>query len=356
MNQYLYGNANPATYMDPTGQYAEPGHYYTVFLAANRAGYSHKESLIIALYAQLPDEVGTFDAINQAISVPVVGGRERNYLTKMRGPLGFLLSLPGSKREFHMENVQRNMHVLSGASSEATTLHAARTLSRAPTLESAGLAAHALGDSFSHRQLGNESVLYPTGEGHLMDGTKPDMIVERPELYGEYVKTLVATLAKRRGEPLTSKEAEDFAKSMVSLTDEPLKDARLRIGQIKMDPLEIKRGFAMSNAEGRVAKAIRNRAEQVLQVEEGRDGAVLLKPEDAKVGYLGGTHGNEEKHLADFYRDSLPKDSQGNPIRISETLYGDHEDSVNLGEHARTYMKCSASTGTRVGPGRYGRC
>ena len=77
-NAYVGLNANPMANVDPTGRYAEAGHYYTTYIVARETGYNHQEALTLALYSQLPDEIGTYDAIHQPIrGVTSLPGQDR---------------------------------------------------------------------------------------------------------------------------------------------------------------------------------------------------------------------------------------------------------------------------------------
>ncbi|MBK8287043.1 MAG: hypothetical protein IPK97_20460 [Ahniella sp.] len=81
-----------------------------------------------------------------------------------------------------------------------------QTVLAAESLQVAGLAIHRLGDSFAHRQIGNEGVTYVERIGHLFDGHEPDEISTRPRLYGDYVEELARTLAKRKGEDVSEEK------------------------------------------------------------------------------------------------------------------------------------------------------
>ncbi|MBU2714289.1 hypothetical protein, partial [Zooshikella harenae] len=69
-----------------------------------------------------------------------------------------------------------------------------------------GVAIHPLGDSFSHRQMGDEKFTYEQGLGHAKHGTDPDTIHLRREKYEGYVESLATILAKKRGVDITAEE------------------------------------------------------------------------------------------------------------------------------------------------------
>lgn len=73
---------------------------------------------------------------------------------------------------------------------------------------------HRLGDSFAHREIGNESKVYDTGLGHARHGTDPDKVLRRPGLYDDYVRLLVDVLAERQN--LSVKERNEI-KSRISI-------------------------------------------------------------------------------------------------------------------------------------------
>ncbi len=123
------------------------------------------------------DEVSEFDAIEQ-----------RKH-TLPGSPLGEL------DEEFALR-LQRYLHALTGTNSTAETNWTARAISQSPDLATTGILLHRLGDSFSHRTLGNQRVLYNPGNGHGRHGGKPDHVWRRPELYAAYVSKMSQTLAE----------------------------------------------------------------------------------------------------------------------------------------------------------------
>ncbi len=63
-------------------------------------------------------------------------------------------------------------------------------------LEAAGFLIHRLADTFAHRQLDNPSLLYERDIGHALDLHAPDVIQQNPDLYNQYLQTLISTLAQ----------------------------------------------------------------------------------------------------------------------------------------------------------------
>jgi RHS repeat-associated protein len=186
-NLYAFVGWMPSMGTDPMGLYAESGHYYTVLYAALRAGYRADEAAQLAFHAQAPDEIAHYDAME-------------NYFDAKREGMSNLKPGPDStEAREHMEINHPAVHSLTGGVSVTETDRAIEGVLDAPNLAAAGVQLHRLGDSFAHRQVGNEAFLYETGVGHASDGTTPDTIQRRTDLYGAYVTTLTATLAKRRG-------------------------------------------------------------------------------------------------------------------------------------------------------------
>ena len=146
-NAYVGLNANPMANVDPTGRYAEAGHYYTTYIVARETGYSHKEALTLALYSQLPDEIGTYDAIHQ----PVRGAMSFPGAMWDAFGSGLAGAAPSPQRYYNTEKVQSEFHALTGGPSVPESDLSARTVINASSLEAAGLAIHRLGDTFAHR-------------------------------------------------------------------------------------------------------------------------------------------------------------------------------------------------------------
>lgn len=181
--------------------------------------------MTLALYSQLPDEIGTYDAIHQ----PIRG------VTSLPGQIwdafgsGLAGEAPSPQRYYNTERVQTAFHALTGGLSAEETALSASSVINSPTLKSAGLAIHRLGDTFAHRVIGNEKYLYSTGAGHLSDGHDPDMISTRPELYGDYVQKLTETLAERRGTKLSVEQVAAIRAKLDVATAGALKARQQRI-------------------------------------------------------------------------------------------------------------------------------
>ncbi|HVJ63329.1 MAG TPA: RHS repeat-associated core domain-containing protein [Tahibacter sp.] len=199
LHRYLYAYGNPTALVDPTGRYAESGHYYTTFYVALKVGYSVKDAQRLAFLSQAPDEVHNWDAM----------GMQIDYMVSRVAPTyGTLLELlPGmpNRREIR-DSVHINTHVLTGESSTVVTPRVLRAIDGANgDMNTVGLLIHSLGDSFAHRCIKDPTIegrMYETGFGHGVDsvtGHHPDLIQNRPDRYLAYVEQLTKTLAGLRG-------------------------------------------------------------------------------------------------------------------------------------------------------------
>src|SRR6185437_13381711 len=114
----------------------------------------------------------------------------------------------------HMAISQFYVHTLTGGTGERALKAAEKTLDalkqQADQSNEArcavGFALHALGDARAHQVLGsNPAAMYPTGEGHLTDGTKPDhpLFPGRDALWTDYA-TWMGTNSSAPNEALTA--------------------------------------------------------------------------------------------------------------------------------------------------------
>jgi RHS repeat-associated protein len=208
-NLYLFVRANPILITDPTGYYGEGGHFYTTYFVSLAAGFDRDTAFRNAVFAQMPDEINSLDAIQQQL-----------------GFLGTLLTGPHSIVKFQEGQrnlMQRGLHSLTGGSSEgerSVTRNALKQVT--PGTMEFGFLLHRFGDTYAHSNFDDETKMYSTGSGHLIHGHAPDQIHMRPDLYKAYVGDLFVTLseiASARGLSmrLSRKEVMQFADEIANI-------------------------------------------------------------------------------------------------------------------------------------------
>ena len=213
---YAYSRNSPLRYVDPSGRYAEAGHYYTVYFLSLAAGFSPATAYRNAAFAQMPDEAHQLDAFSQQVDT-----------------LASCLSLAGGSPSMAQVQayadtvdrrnlVQQRIHALTGGSSASEQAKTRDALLKAtPGTVEFGLLLHRFGDSYAHSEMKNEGKLYGTGFGHAKHSTNPDRISSRPELYATYVEhlfdTLSAVAAKENLRPrLDIAKVREFAATVAS--------------------------------------------------------------------------------------------------------------------------------------------
>lgn len=184
----------------------------------------------------------------------------------------------------------------------------------AKTPESAGIAIHALGDSFSHRYLGHEARTYAGPLGHVRDWHEPDEIHGRPEVFRAYVAELATALGQRMGRDVSAEQVaviED--RLMVGLEAAKRERAQMTEEWRRQteEPLRLPAGAQLywppPTTEQRRASGFHGPSMNELTVkqfaliaEESASGGVLLRPEPLAPGPLD-HEGSEPGNIRAFY-------------------------------------------------------
>ncbi len=175
LHRYLYANANPTSFIDPTGKANDTSHYYEALLIGKLVGLGEGDLYSYALGAQVGDEFEHQDAIENSVSfVANIGKAMFSSLTL--NVKGFLDATAGAK-----EAVINNCggHALCGAS-PLLVRNAVKeyTLNNANNYGEIGTADHAHTDSFFHIKLAtlgtNNEQSHKTIAGHLDEWTTTD--------------------------------------------------------------------------------------------------------------------------------------------------------------------------------------
>lgn len=190
-NNEAFNNEDP----NDLSFYNEAGHYYTTYYTALRVGVDPEEARGLAIWSQIPDEVGDLDAITNALKAVSAVLAAFAVAENTNNPQTIVESFENAEQVTNeMERIQQTLHALTGGDAGETTDLVKDLIKQTESTAQKGLLLHLLADTFAHRTLDDENVLYPTGRGHLFDETEPDLIHERPELYLKYVKTLAEVL------------------------------------------------------------------------------------------------------------------------------------------------------------------
>lgn len=213
-NRYSYVRNNPLTNKDATGFYEEAGHFYTTFMVARAVGMSKERAFRLAYYSQYPDE--------------------RRATTAYANPRDFLMRMARRESRTELRNVQETIHSLHGGSGEE--VNRVRTGLQDAVAdgnvndETRGIVIHALGDSYAHTRrveardasgvvTGTEEQAYgsPLGHGAQRQPNAPDVISNRPELFGEYVTALADALSRVSGEKVNQQQLDGIRKVVTGL-------------------------------------------------------------------------------------------------------------------------------------------
>jgi RHS repeat-associated protein len=210
LNRYWYVQASPTIRVDPTGKYAEAGHFYTAFAMALAGGMTPEIARRVAIFTQAADEIEELDAIGV---VPPLWNAENRARSKQESGENETVSDRQAREKVkeHTESVQVGGHALSGRpSEEERSKRADILLGLTPGSPEYGAAVHAFGDSFAHSEPLDRNapdtsdadmplVMLPQHQyggsgdfpfGHARAGTDPDNIKLRPQLYARYAMNL----------------------------------------------------------------------------------------------------------------------------------------------------------------------
>jgi len=201
---------------DTPSCWAEAGHYYTVNFVLQAAGLEPAQAGQIAFFAQMGDEVVELDAVEQSERWGAMAAGMPAASAVSPAAAAYLTERMRVARE-----IGSGLHCLTGADSKCETGWRASILEKTEVGDDnlkLGLAIHAFGDSFAHRDIGSGGKkMYPPIIGHakimVTDAMQrkmpsrahaeiPDHIDERPELYQEYGRELYAIARYRWKTPL----------------------------------------------------------------------------------------------------------------------------------------------------------
>ncbi|MBL8589313.1 MAG: hypothetical protein JNK46_12345 [Methylobacteriaceae bacterium] len=180
------------------------GHYYTVYYVLLAAGVHPETARLRALFCQMPDQVSEFDATSACADYHyVIGGAvgftgahyyppdwvpdQRRLVTT--GKVCRFVTVPGHYESHRQSADERNqaimddfmisagLHCLTGLKAADETRFRAEVLQHLSSDDhlSVGVALHAYGDSFAHREISRPDYMYPVLQGHaveIFDGDK----------------------------------------------------------------------------------------------------------------------------------------------------------------------------------------
>jgi hypothetical protein len=162
------------------------GHYYTVYLIGLATGTDPDRAQRVALFSQVADLVDELDATWCGFAYM----RDHDQYQKNPTTNGFA----GMINELA---VQQGLHTLTGRPArKETQVRREIMLSAMHDDFRFGLAVHAYGDSFAHRVIDQDSLMYSWPFGHAVEWLNgrdphwPDSIGRRPGLYTDYADAL----------------------------------------------------------------------------------------------------------------------------------------------------------------------
>lgn len=160
---YRYAFDNPVQWKDVGGNYEEDGHYWTVLLVGTLLNIPAARD--IAFWAEAPD-----------------------HLMSKTGKIGF------ATMTWLFPSLQRKWHAITGGDAAKERAYSFYQIKGGENARQKGMAAHRLGDSYSHEKGGT---MYSPPFGHLTEGDgghAPDYILRDPTKYLQYVNALASAL------------------------------------------------------------------------------------------------------------------------------------------------------------------
>jgi len=320
-NPFVGMNGNPMALIDSTGRFAEDGHFYPALYVSLRLGIPRETAQTIALYAQMPDEVGAYDAINRAIDSVRSNAQQTNY-SNAPSTSGRPIA-----REFSRNEIQGDVHALNFGNAEFETIATRDAIEKLKGDDAAaiGVLVHRLGDTFAHRGMLMSGTLYPALIGHGLMGTMPDQIANRPDLFRDYVAELAGALNVSYNRQVSDKEQAKIVDEMMNgfnransrigaLADAKVEEARARHDQQIADllasgqrlywpPQKFDPSFAVGQQNRLRAGQVRKETigEFVQMIEKIQGEKQLIRPENNNFS-IWQAEGNEVEHLRIFYR------------------------------------------------------
>ena len=236
----VWRGASPALSPDPADEapraWGMEGHYFTVLLIALLAGLPTEDALALAFYAQLPDQINDLDAI--------VAGKSWFETVVVRTVLPVTGPLITRPPQPHL-NVQAALHCLNGNTAVAETKFRSDVLDKqsfkATFRFEYGLALHAFGDSFAHRDSDSDTArMFTYPYGHLVKypqnfhaedlmglGESIDNINRRSKLYKEYGMDMYRLFLRQIGKAAPPIPFPAVDKILADISSKPTGTAQL---------------------------------------------------------------------------------------------------------------------------------
>jgi hypothetical protein len=256
----LHGIPASTVTPDPTSYprlFGPAGHYYTAFYTSVAAGFPFETAKSIAFFTQVPDLVEELDA--KAGGINWGGDAAMVYLKSLPHFCSHIL--PASYEKFWRDSldssidrmvyswqIQAGLHALTGGDGEEETLKRTRILTKykPEKIPEFGLAVHAFGDSFAHRDFHDGKNMYGPPLGHLAeffnhvirldsrtDPHDPDNIVLRPALYRKYGEALYKVLTSiSPGKPAV--DLEIFKNDLIDVSVKEAEEEQANVLKEKM--------------------------------------------------------------------------------------------------------------------------